>query len=214
MGQVRNRDEDEKSEVEFKVARVVRKLGALHFRTNTDIQQQYGKIIVPKKCQVRNGRGIFLITGSVRFGELTKTCSPYLSDWENIANIALREGRMECPLVLWRGQMDYNAIMISDNTNGIVQCIGVKYSSKRHSWRMQSQNIQGEKGPHFDLYHKRLLTVILLIGAMDQLQPAYCLMWTCTWLKKEKRKPDLVPSKRQLKKITISLHKMKISLSL
>lgn len=65
---------------------------------------------------------------------------------------------------------------------------------------MQSQNIQGEKGPHFDLYHKRLLTVILLIGAMDQLQPAYCLMWTCTWLKKEKRKPDLVPSKRQLKK--------------
>uniref|UniRef100_A0A8W8JKE9 NTR domain-containing protein n=1 Tax=Magallana gigas TaxID=29159 RepID=A0A8W8JKE9_MAGGI len=100
MGRVRNRDEDEKSEVEFKVTRVVRKLGALHFRTNTDIQQQYGKIVVPKKCQVRNGRGIFLITGSVRFGELAKTCSPYLSDWENIANIALREGRMECPLVL------------------------------------------------------------------------------------------------------------------
>lgn len=100
MGRVRNRDEDEKSEVEFKVTRVVRKLGALHFRTNTDIQQQYGKIVVPKKCQVRNGRGIFLITGSVRFGELAKTCSPYLSDWENIANIALRDGRMECPLVL------------------------------------------------------------------------------------------------------------------
>ena len=98
MGQARNRDEDDKTEVEFYVTHVVRMLGTLHFKPNSDIQQRYGKIVVPKICQVRNGRGSFLITGKVRFGELTKTCSPYLSDWENISNIALRDGRMECPL--------------------------------------------------------------------------------------------------------------------
>ncbi|XP_061175455.1 meteorin-like protein [Saccostrea echinata] len=100
MGQVRQREEDDKSEVQFHVTRVVRKLSTLYFKPNADIQQQYGKIVVHKKCQVRNGRGTFLITGKVRFGELAKTCSPYLSDWENIANTAIREGTMECPLVL------------------------------------------------------------------------------------------------------------------
>lgn len=100
MGQVRHREGDDKTEVEFHVTRVVRKLSTLYFKPHVDIQQQYGKIVVPKKCQVRHGGGIFLITGKVRFGELAKTCSPYLSDWENLANTAIRDGRMECPLVL------------------------------------------------------------------------------------------------------------------
>lgn len=51
-----------------------------------------------KKCQVKKGPGDFLFTGTRRLGTLKLTCSPYLKDWDTVAQRAIHSGTMKCPL--------------------------------------------------------------------------------------------------------------------
>ena len=96
MDDVQHHDESDKTKISVAVSQIIRQRGSHFTRLRRDVQTLQGTISAPRKCGIKKGDGLFLLTGRVRLGELTLGCAPYLSDWETIVNKAELEGRMEC----------------------------------------------------------------------------------------------------------------------
>ena len=96
MNSVENLEDSDKTHIEVAVSQILRQRGSHFHRHRRDSSTLHGIIVVPKKCGVVKGDGLFLMTGKLRFGELKLGCAPYLQEWEALARAAEMDGRMQC----------------------------------------------------------------------------------------------------------------------